>query len=359
MTDESTIEPTSAATDATPAVKKDRQLGRRIGTGLAAFLAVVLFLVATVGVWAKRTVLSSDRIVAAVDAAVADPAVVDALATRITQEIVSVVDVQTMLEGVFPDRLDPLAKVIEAAVTDVLQKQVTSVITSPQGQDLLNGAVRQAHDAAIRILNRGGLAPNSIISIDSGKVTLDVVPLIARTLGLMQERGIIPDSFDVGAIASAVTSNAAVQKIADVFGVTVPDDFGQIVLLDSQKLADAQTTLATAQRAMALFQKATVLLVVLALVFLFIAIAVSADRRRTLVQISAGIGIGGNTSMSLRLGQAMPKASSRPKMPATPMTRISEDIRHPPSRASSSKRCRPVRAPPSRRSSRSTEVITT
>jgi hypothetical protein len=300
MTDASTTEPTIEPTGAAPAVaKKDRQMGRRIGTGVAAFLAVVLFLVATVGVWAKQTVLSSDRIVAAVDSAITDPTVVDALATRITQEIVSVVDVQTMLEGVLPSRLDPLAKVIEATVTDMLQKQVTNVITSPEGKALLDDAVRQAHDAAIRILNRGGLAPNSIISVDNGKVTLDVVPLIARTLGLMQQRGIIPASFDVGAIANAVTSNAVVQKIADVFGVTVPPDFGQIVLLDSQKLADAQTSLATAQRAMALFQKATVLLVVLALILLFVAMYVSADRRRTLVQISAGIGIG---AIVMRIG---------------------------------------------------------
>jgi hypothetical protein len=281
------------------APKASRQIGRRVGTGVAVVLAVVLFLVATIGVWAKRTVLSADRIVTAVDKAASDPRVVDALAERITVEIVSAVDIKTMLSGVLPDKLDPLAPVVEAAVRDVLQKQVAKVVGSPQGLALLNGAVRSAHDAAIRLLNGGGLSPNSIVSVTDGEVTLDVVPLIARSLSLMQDRGIIPAKFDVQSIASQASSNDIVKKIASVFGVTVPEGFGHIVIIDSQQLANGKAALANAQKAMAIFQKATLILVALALIFIAIALLVSADRRRTLVQLMVGIGVG---AILLRIG---------------------------------------------------------
>ena len=58
---------TSSAPAAPAAPSKRRP--RRIGAVVATVLAVVLFLVATTGIWAKRTVLSTDRVVAAVDAA--------------------------------------------------------------------------------------------------------------------------------------------------------------------------------------------------------------------------------------------------------------------------------------------------
>jgi hypothetical protein len=250
-------------------------------------------------VWAKRTVLSSDRVVAAVDDALADPAVVDALSARITDEIVSLIDVTAIVQDVLPPQLGSLGPIIEAQVTNLVLEQVTKVVGSEAGRDLVDASVRRAHAAALKLLQGDGLSPDSAFSVQDGEVVLDVVPLIVRTVELMQERGVISDRFDLTEIAQNVTSNQRVQLLSRIFGVSVPENFGQITVLDSATVSEVSETLSTAQRALAIFQKATAVLVVLALVMIGVSMVLSVDRRRTLAQLSIGIGVG---AVLMRIG---------------------------------------------------------
>jgi|GEM_PF-2960171 len=287
---------TDASDDPTPSpaapAGDDRHRGRRIGAVVATVLAVALFLVATTGIWAKRTVLSTDRVVAAVDAAAEDPAVIDALSVRITTEIVELIDIDGIVQSLVPDGLDRLGPVIEAAIANVITDQVAKVVGSEQGRALIEDAVRAAHKKALEILENGGLSPDSVFTMVDGEVVLDVVPLIVRTIGLLQERGVIPDSFDITEIAGQVSSSTIVQVLSRVFGVSVPENFGQITVLDAQQVEKASATLATAQQALSIFQKGTFILAVVALLVVALALYLSLDRRRTLAQLMLGIGIG-------------------------------------------------------------------
>ena len=287
---------TDASDDSTPApaapATENRHRGRRIGAVVATVLAVALFLVATTGIWAKRTVLSADRVVAAVDAAAEDPAVIDALSVRITAEIVELIDIDGIVQSLVPDALDRLGPVIEAAVANVITDQVAKVVGSEQGRAIIEDAVRIAHKKALEILENGGLSPDSVFSMVDGEVVLDVVPLIVRTIELLQERGVIPDSFDISEIAGQVSSSTIVKVLARVFGVSVPENFGQITVLDAQQVEKASATLATAQQALSIFQKGTFILAVIALLMVALALYLSLDRRRTLAQLMLGIGIG-------------------------------------------------------------------
>lgn len=58
-----------AAPPATPSKVGSGHRRRRIVTGIAAVVTIVLFLASATAVWAKRTVLSTDRVVTAVDQA--------------------------------------------------------------------------------------------------------------------------------------------------------------------------------------------------------------------------------------------------------------------------------------------------
>jgi hypothetical protein len=287
------------AAPAAPPEKNDRRLGRRITTGVAVALAIVLFLVATAGIWAKRTVLSADRVVAAVDRAAEDPAVIDGLSTRITNEIVALVDINAIVQSVMPDGLDRLGPIIEAAVTRVVHDKVADVVGSPRGRALLEAAVRKAHDAIIRTLEGDGLGLDAFFVKVDGEIRLDTVPLLIETLQLLQDQGVIPGSFDISAVVNATTSSAAVQLLAKIFGVSVPPDFGQVTVLDADQVAKASSTLNAAQRALSVFQKGTVLLGVLAFLFIGLALWLSVDRRRTLSQLMLGIGIG---ALLMRIG---------------------------------------------------------
>ncbi len=285
-------EPTVAATTDTPSPTRGKRLGRRITAGVAVVLAVALFLVATAGIWAKRTVLSADRVVAAVDAAAQDPAVVDALSTRITAEIVSLVDISTIVEDVLPDGLDRLGLIIEAAVTRVIHDKVADVVGSPRGRALLEAAVRKAHQAVISVLEGDGLGLDAFFVKVDGEVRLDTVPLLVATIGALQDEGVLPGGFDLSAVINAANSSAAVALLAKIFGVQVPDDFGQITILNAAQVEKASATLSTAQRALAIFEKGTVLLALLAFAFIGLALWLSLDRRRITSQLLLGIGIG-------------------------------------------------------------------
>lgn len=290
---------TDAPAPAAPAEKADRRLGRRITTGVAVALAIVLFLVATAGIWAKRTVLSADRVVAAVDRAAEDPAVIDALSTKITDEIVGLIDIDSVVQSVLPDGLDRLGPIIEAAVTRVIHDKVSDVVGSPRGRALLEAAVRKAHDAVIRVLEGDGTGLDAFFVKVDGEIRLDTVPLVVATIELLQDEGVLPGNFDISAVLNAATSSAAVQLLAKIFGVSVPPDFGQITVLNAQQVEKASATLSGAQRALAVFQKGTVVLGVLAFLFIGLALWLSLDRRRTLSQLMLGIGIG---ALLMRIG---------------------------------------------------------
>jgi hypothetical protein len=262
-------------------------------------MAIVLFLVATTAVWAKRTVLSRDRVVTAVDSALADPAVIDALSLRVTDELVKLVDVQALVQDVLPPALDKLGPIIEAQLRPLVQEQVAKVMASDTGRELIDAAVRKAHDAAMRLLQGEGLAPDSAFAVVDGEVRLDIVPLIVNTVELMQTKGIISDRFDLTDLAKDITSDQKVQLLARVFGVTVPENFGQITILDSTTVARASATLDSAQRSLAIFQKATALLVILALGLIALSLFLSVERRRTLAQLAIGIGVG---ALLMRIG---------------------------------------------------------
>jgi cell division protein FtsB len=297
--DPSTSAEPAAPSAASALATANKHRPRRIVTWVAVVLAVVLFLVATAAVWAKNTVLSTDRVVKAVDAAAQDPQVIDALSSRITQEILSLVDVTVLVQSVLPSQLDPLAPIIQGAVANQIENEVNKVVSSDAGRRILESSVRVAHEQAITLLEGGGLSPDSAFSVQDGQVVLDIVPLVVAGIEALQRNGVISDRFDLAALAQNITSDKKVQALARVFGITLPDGFGQIVLLDSQAVDDASSTLAAAQRALAVFQKAVVILVIAALAMIAIAMLLSVDRRRTLAQIAIGIGVG---ALLMRIG---------------------------------------------------------
>lgn len=271
--------------------RRSVRAGRSVLAGVAVVLAVVLFLTSVTAVWAKRTVLSADRLVAAVDRAADDPAVTDALAATVTDQIASLVDVGSLVDSLLPDQLDQLGGVLEAAVERVIRDQVAEVVGSPQGRALLETAVRVAHDAAVKVLRGKGFGLDAFFVSVDGAVRLDAVPLVVRSVEVLQERGVIPDTFDLTEVVKETVSDRRVQLLAKVFGVSLPDDFGQITVLDADQVEKGSAVLSSVQRAFAIFEKASAVLIVLSLLLLAAALVLSTDRRRTLVQFAAGVAL--------------------------------------------------------------------
>ena len=184
-------------------------------------------------------------------------------------------------------------------MTNLVLEQVTKVVGSEAGRDLVDASVRRAHTAALKLLEGDGLSPDSAFSVQDGEVVLDVVPLIVRTVELMQERGVISDRFDLTEIAQNVTSDEKVQTLARSSACRSPRTSVRSRSSTRRRSTEVSETLSTAQRALAIFQKATVVLVILALVMIGVSMVLSVDRRRTLAQLSIGIGVG---AILMRIG---------------------------------------------------------
>jgi hypothetical protein len=258
-------------------------------------LASITLLVATVAVWAKRTILDTDRFGSIVSDVVAEPEVTDAVATRVASEVATLLEDGGQIEQLLPSQLERIEPVIIGALSGFVEEQTARLLATEEVQNLLVGAAETAHRAALRILDGDGLFDSGGLTVEGGTVTLNLIPIVQRVLLQLQDRGVIPADVELPAMGEEVTVPEQVERIGTALGVDLDDDFGQITVYESDRLADAQATVAEAQRALAIFQRAVVILVVAALVLIALALVVSPNRWRTLAQL----GIGGALVMVL------------------------------------------------------------
>ena len=95
---------------------------RRILAGVALVLASLLILLTTVAVWTHQVVLNTDRFTNLAGKVLAEPAVIDPLSARISDQVVTALDVQARLETRLPDAIKPLAGTLTLAVGSAIEQ---------------------------------------------------------------------------------------------------------------------------------------------------------------------------------------------------------------------------------------------
>ena len=68
---------------------------RTIGAAVLGVIAVVGLLASVVGFWARGTVFDESEVAGAVEAAIDEPGVTDALAVRLTDSVMTAIDLET------------------------------------------------------------------------------------------------------------------------------------------------------------------------------------------------------------------------------------------------------------------------
>jgi hypothetical protein len=261
---------------------------RRILAIVLVVLASIMLLLSAVAVWSKRTLLDTNRFGGIVEDVVADPEVANAVATRVSDEATQLLVDSGRIQSLLPSQLDRLEPVIIGALGSFVEEQTARLLETEEVQQLFVRAAERAHSAALRLLEGDGLLDSSALTVQDGTVTLNLIPIVQQTLLRLQERGVIPADVDLPEVGEEVTVPEQVASLASSLGVQLDDDFGQITVYHSDRLADAQTTVAEAQRALAIFQRAVVLIVIVALVLIALALIVSTNRWRTLAQLGIG-----------------------------------------------------------------------
>lgn len=251
---------------------------RKASAAIVAALAIVTLIAATVGVWAHKTLLDTDTYVATVSPLARDAAVVEALATRLTTEVVDLLEIERRVSEALPREYSLLAIPITDAARTQLRQLLIRAMETEQFVRVWEGANRLAHQTVVAILRNEA----RYLETSGGEVKVDLVLLGADVIRELGKRiAFIGDRVSVPEIDSS-TSPAEVRRIlSESTGRPIPEGFGQVTLFRSDQLASAQ-------RAVTAFDRVVVLLVILAAILCISAIWLSARRLRMLAILGIG-----------------------------------------------------------------------
>ena len=263
------------ATVATPEPRNRRR--RSILAGIVLVLACLSILVTTVAVWTHQVALNTDRFTTLVTDVVADPAVIDPISARISQQVVDAVGVQARIEARLPDPVKGLAAPLTVAIRDGIDRRLQIALANPRIQAALLKSVSFTHAQVVRML-RGD--PDNINVVD-GYITLDVFPLIGDALAQLQEEGLIPAGIQLPDLSTPDAPGALAQRLGSVLGITLPEGFGTIKLMPADKILAART-------AVKAFDIIVIALIILSVVLVALALWLAQRRRRMLIFLAIG-----------------------------------------------------------------------
>jgi hypothetical protein len=249
MTGESSPKSTSESSRVASAGNSGR---RKLVVGGLVTLGSLLLCVAVFATWVDRVALDSTTWSDTSTKALQQPAVRTAVSAYVVDQLYTNVDVPKALSEALPPRLQPLAGPIAVGAEPYLERAVAAGLARPRVVELWREANLRAHGQLMTILNGG----SGLLSTANGTVSLDLSPIVGNISSTLSER-----------------TNGA---------VTLPPGTGNIVLLKSDQLSQAQS-------GVKLLRLASIPLGLLALAVLAIAVAISRDRRKTLRAVAIGL----------------------------------------------------------------------
>jgi hypothetical protein len=228
-------------------------------------LATVLAVVTTLTTWVRTQALDTDQWVELSGDLLNEPEVQEALAQYLSDELFTTVDIAGELESRLPEELSGLAGPLAGALRGPATDGIERIIASSRFQSTWQTANRVAHEAAVAILRD---ETRDSVSTADGTIVLDL-GVAVRNLG---EQIGVPE--------------AALDRL--------PDDVGQITVLQSGELADAQNAVKVLD-----FTSWFLYIVVVAMYVGAVYLAVG-RRRQALRSVGIALIIGGLTLLVIR-----------------------------------------------------------
>jgi hypothetical protein len=261
---------------------------RAVFAGLLGVLAIIALVASVVTVWARNTVFNSQKVAHAVDVALQDPAVTSAAGVYLTNQIFTAVDMNGIVTGVLPAPLDRLAPAIVGGVQSRVEEAMGNLLSRPKVRALVVGIVEKAHARLMRVLRGDGLMNG--VTIKNGVVSVNLLPLIGLGLDQVHNLGLLEG---VTLPAFTIDGDPAVQiaALSTALHRDLPSDFGQLVVYRSDALANADETVATAQRALVVAKRAMYLILALTVVLLVATVMVANRRRRAVAVLALAAGV--------------------------------------------------------------------
>lgn len=253
---------------------------------LAGIIAIVGLIASVVAVWARGVLFDSEKVASAVDVALQEPAVTEALATYLTDQLLVAVDAEQFVLETLPPALDRLTPALVGGVRSFVQDRVEALLAKDQVRAVLVTVVERAHGRVMRLLEGDGGITG--ITITNGEVSVNMLPLLSLAVQTVQGLGLFENA-DVPVFTADGDPAEQIAELSSVLNRELPDQFGQLVVYRSEALSNAQESLVAAQQAMVLVKRSIVLVLALTLVAIAASVLLSVRRGRTvLVLVLAG-----------------------------------------------------------------------
>jgi hypothetical protein len=248
--------------------------------GIALILASISLTLFSIGGWVHQVALNTDRFTAVVEDISTDPAVTDAVAHRLSVQIVEALGVQQRLEARLPDPLDPLAGAFATAVQDAIDTRLATALQDPNLQEAWINAISTTHQALVALLRD---QTEAAVVID-GYVYFDAFVLVGPALEQLQSIGIIPADTVLPDLTARETVDALRTKLETALGITLPPDFGLVKLMPADRLLAARDIVMA-------FDLLIVLLAVVTIALALLSLWLAQRRQRQLVFLGLGAAI--------------------------------------------------------------------
>ena len=231
-------------------------------------LAMVSSVGAAIGRWTHTTLFDTDAWVEVVGPIGTDPIVTDALSEAVSDALIEWAMPTERLENILPDFLDPVAVEVGAEIETFIVEETTTFFESDLYEDLWFGINETAHRAVVAIIR--DQVP--FVSTAGGVVSVDLRPLaeaiVDRLIVRLESLGeVVPDF-----VIEQFEIDDVIQDFIDQYEEEgVPEQLGDVVIYESDRLASVQQAVAT-------FDRLVFVMPLIALLFAVLAVVVAPSR---------------------------------------------------------------------------------
>ena len=243
-------------------------------------VAIVGLFASTVAVWANGVLFDSDRVANAAEEAIQQPEAAQSMATYVTDQVFTIVDLEALLEQQLPGNLDSLSGVIVGGARQFVEDQLAEVLQKPGVQQVLVTIVRTAHAQLMKVLNGDGMIDG--VSISDGRVTLNLLPLVTLGLNQVQKLGVLT-SVSIPTLKADGDPVQQITELESTFGRDLPADFGQLTVFKGDAAAEASEVVQRAQDVVVLVKRAIALILIVTVAAFVLTLLIANRRRRAVL----------------------------------------------------------------------------
>ena len=186
----------------------------RIVVWLLVILGALIALVSVFAIWLDRVALQTDNYAEITGRLLEDPQIQAALSNYLVEELYTRVDVSAEIRDQLPEEVKPLAPIIAGGGREAAGVAAKRAFAMPRVQSLWREANRNVHGQLMMLIDD----ESRFLSTTDGTVTLEARPLVVELAGRVGLSGLAE---------------------------RLPQDAGNIVLMESEELGATQTAVRT------------------------------------------------------------------------------------------------------------------